>query len=640
MGKSLSFLTSKKLFQSIGLSSLIFLGLSVVEQAQADMVIAEDGRQFSQSQRALTPVQKAVIPTSDFSTPPLGLATQADALDLMRRRQQIKTFNASTANDQGMSQVNSVSELRDVQPTDWASEALTSLVERYGCIVGYPDRTFRGDRAISRWEFAAGINACMNVMERLLQENVAVIQEDINKLQTLAQQFEQELAALGARVDNLEVRTAYLETHQFSTTTKLSGSVFMNLTNASAGGDIRVNAASLEGPLELRRAGRDPVTGEPLVLNQPDNAQTTFSYLTWLTLNTSFTGNDSLVTQLASGNGNSPANVFASAGMYNTFGVPYTDQTAGPNLGSDRNTVVIRELFYTFPAADNVQITVGPRVNWYRYFDYNRFTFFLDGAGSFNSGGSTLLNAIDRGAGAVVSWNIIPELQLNVSYLGEGNEFLPGPPYNTSSDPQKGLFGGTNTTTAELSYAASDTFNLRVLYTYSMINALDGTIGGTTGEPLYGIADAGPGRGLDVNPNDGGLNNSPANTVSVNFDWLITPGWGVFGRYSYGNTILKPINQDVNANSFQVGMAFPDLGKEGAQATLSYLVPFDVVAGQEFLVSNGGNGGTQYEIELTYYYPINDNIAMVPNFLFIGHPNNFSNNPSIFVSNLRFQYSF
>ncbi|MFM7441999.1 MAG: S-layer homology domain-containing protein [Snowella sp.] len=29
-------------------------------------------------------------------------------------------------------------------------------MERYGCIVGYPDRTFRGNRALSRWEFAAG----------------------------------------------------------------------------------------------------------------------------------------------------------------------------------------------------------------------------------------------------------------------------------------------------------------------------------------------------------------------------------------------------------------------------------------------------------------------------------------------------
>ena len=58
-----------------------------------------------------------------------------------------------------VSQITSVSELRDVTPDAWAYEALKSLVERYGCIVGYPDRTFRGDRALSRWEFAAGLNA-------------------------------------------------------------------------------------------------------------------------------------------------------------------------------------------------------------------------------------------------------------------------------------------------------------------------------------------------------------------------------------------------------------------------------------------------------------------------------------------------
>ena len=421
-GQDIFLLTSKNRCISFCFLSLILCSLGIVGPVQAETTAAEDNRKLSQSKNTLAPAPQADISQENFSAPLSAIATQADALDLMRRRQQIKTFNASTYGDsQGMSQVTSVSELRDIQPTDWAYEALTSLVERYGCIVGYPDRTFRGDRALSRWEFAAGLNACINVMERLLQENVAVIQEDINKLQALAQQFEQELAALGAKVDNLEVRTSYLEDHQFSTTTKLSGLVFMNLTNASAGGDIRVNATSLDGPLELRSAGRDPATGQPIVLNQPNDAQTTFSYLTWLTLNTSFTGKDSLVTQLAAGNGNSPANVFASAGMYNTFGVPYTDQTAGPNIGADRSTVIIRELFYSFPAADNVEITVGPRVNWYRYFDNNRFTYFLNGAGSFNSGGSSLLNAIDRGAGAVISWNIIPELKLNVSYLGEAD---------------------------------------------------------------------------------------------------------------------------------------------------------------------------------------------------------------------------
>jgi Carbohydrate-selective porin, OprB family/S-layer homology domain len=536
-----------------------------------------------------------------------------------------------------MSQVTSVNQLRDVSPTAWAYEALRSLVERYGCIVGYPDRTYRGDRALTRWEFAAGLNACLNTIERLLQENVTILKEDLDKLKRLAEEFQVELATLGTRIDNLEKRVAFLEDHQFSTTTKLSGLVFMNLTGASVGGDVRVEAIDLNAPLELRFAGRNP-DGTPIVKKQPNNAQITYSFLTWLTFSTSFTGKDVLVTQLAAGNGNSPANVYASAGQYNTFGVPFTDQTAGPDVGVP--DVIIRELFYSFPLFDNLQIAVGPRVNWYRYFDNNRFTFFLNGAGSFNSGGSTLLNAVDRGAGAVVSWQIIPQLKLNIAYLGEADEFLPQPPFNTASDPSKGLFGGTNTTTAELSFSPSNNFTARFLYTYSNLQALGGTIGGAAGEPLYGVADAGPGRGLDVNPFDGGLGNSPANTFSVNFDWLITEGFGIFGRYSFGNTILQPIDRPVNAQAFQFGLGFPDLFKEGALGTFSFLVPFDVVAGQKYLVSNGGNGGTQYEFEATYYFPMTNGIALVPAVMFIGNPNNFSNNPGIFIGNMRIQYSF
>ncbi|MGL6284540.1 MAG: hypothetical protein ACRC2J_19215, partial [Microcoleaceae cyanobacterium] len=41
-----------------------------------------------------------------------------------------------------LDQVTSVSQLSDVQPTDWAFQALQSLVERYGCIAGYPDGTY------------------------------------------------------------------------------------------------------------------------------------------------------------------------------------------------------------------------------------------------------------------------------------------------------------------------------------------------------------------------------------------------------------------------------------------------------------------------------------------------------------------
>ena len=87
------------------------------------------------------------------------------------RVNQGKVFTAG--NTDTMSQLNSVQQLSDVQPTDWAYEALRSLGERYGCLVGYPDQTFRGNRALTRWEFAAGLNACLNTSEQLLQENVA-----------------------------------------------------------------------------------------------------------------------------------------------------------------------------------------------------------------------------------------------------------------------------------------------------------------------------------------------------------------------------------------------------------------------------------------------------------------------------------
>ena len=86
---------------------------------------------------------------------------------------QLDVYGSEGANG-SQDQVTSVSQLRDVQPTDWAYEALRSLVERYGCIVGYPDTTFRGNRALSRYEFAAGLNACMQQMERLIAQSEAV----------------------------------------------------------------------------------------------------------------------------------------------------------------------------------------------------------------------------------------------------------------------------------------------------------------------------------------------------------------------------------------------------------------------------------------------------------------------------------
>ena len=67
-----------------------------------------------------------------------------------------------------MAQVTSVAQLSDVKPSDWAFQSLQSLVERYGCIAGYPDKTYKGNRAMTRYEFAAGLNACLDRVNDLI----------------------------------------------------------------------------------------------------------------------------------------------------------------------------------------------------------------------------------------------------------------------------------------------------------------------------------------------------------------------------------------------------------------------------------------------------------------------------------------
>ncbi|MFZ9536035.1 MAG: iron uptake porin, partial [Vulcanococcus sp.] len=109
-------------------------------------------------------------------------------------------------------QVTSITQFSDVQPTDWAYQALSNLIERYGCVAGYPNGTFRGSRAMTRYEAAALLNACLDRITEVTDE-----------LKRLMKEFEKELAVLRGRVDGLEARVGELEATQFSTTTKLRG---------------------------------------------------------------------------------------------------------------------------------------------------------------------------------------------------------------------------------------------------------------------------------------------------------------------------------------------------------------------------------------------------------------------------------
>lgn len=140
-----------------------------------------------------------------------------------------------------------------------------------------------------------------------------------------------------------------------------------------------------------------------------------------------------------------------------------------------------------------------------------------------------------------------------------------------------------------------------------------------------------------------GFVNGQSDIFAANFDWLVTKGFGLFGRYGYGTTNLNRSaggSANVNQYTFQIGAAFPDLFKEGAQAMVSFAVPYKFGDSSNVLVSGRGNDGTQYDLEFSYIYPLTKNITLVPSAYFIFNPNNFSTNPTVFIGNLQAVFSF
>lgn len=63
-------------------------------------------------------------------------------------------------------QVRSVAELQDVQPSDWAYQAVKALVEKYGVVAGYSDH-FSGQSTAGRYEFVAVLNQVATKIEQL-----------------------------------------------------------------------------------------------------------------------------------------------------------------------------------------------------------------------------------------------------------------------------------------------------------------------------------------------------------------------------------------------------------------------------------------------------------------------------------------
>lgn len=101
-----------------------------------------------------------------------------------------------------MAQVTSVSQLKDVQPTEWSYQAISNLVSRYGCVAGYPNGTFQAGRTATRAELAALTNACLDNITTFYSE------ADARLASALRAEFSREIAATNKRVSALELAAA------------------------------------------------------------------------------------------------------------------------------------------------------------------------------------------------------------------------------------------------------------------------------------------------------------------------------------------------------------------------------------------------------------------------------------------------
>ncbi len=503
-----------------------------------------------------------------------------------------------------MSQVTNVNQLRDVSPTDWAYEALRSLVDRYGCIAGFPNQTYRGDQPLSRYEFAAGLNSCLNQIERLIASSQAVSQEDLDTINRLNQEFEAELATLGGRVDELESRTAVLEDSQFSTTTKLNGEAIFGVSDVFGGGQEDVDDSEVD-------------------------AETTLSYRTRLNFDTSFNGEDRLRTRLQSGN--------ATA-----LDADVTD-TNSTRLGFDNstdNSVEISDLHYRFPATERITAWVGAvGLDLDDVFNVSNPTLkgSEDGALSrFNRYNPVLFRGTE-GTGVGANVDIIEDrVGLNIGYLtDDGNSPISG---NSTDTPTEGLFGGSFTAGAQLEFKPIEALELTATYmrNYQTAAGVDvdsdvdqsgGTVSGVLEDPF---------NGLDVT----------ADKVGVGASFELGERLVIGGSGGYASLKGLAPGEDNNPSgsiwTWQANVSFLDLLKEGSQLSLAGgMVPrFTTDEDDENNAGITENEDTSYLVEALYKFPLSDNIEITPGAYVVFNANHDSNNDAVYVGALRTTFKF
>ncbi len=512
-----------------------------------------------------------------FKLLPMGAVTLAVLLSTGDR---LNAMPLQESEDK-MGQVTNVNQLRDVYPTDWAYEALRSLVDRYGCIAGFPDQTYKGSQALTRYEFAAGLNSCLTQIERLIASSEAISREDLDTMQRLTTEFEAELASLGGRIDNIESRTAFLEDNQFSTTTKLN----VEIVNYILGtfGDEKPNGDDIDD-------------------------QVIFSSQVRLNFDSSFTGKDFLRVRLQARNVTSPA----VSGGNNALALNYE--------GDNGNSFEINALYYNFPINDKITGFVGTSgVDVDDFFDVApTMGIAYDALSLYSAYNNLIYDNANGGAAAVgLGFEFIDSVNFQVGYWAANP---------ASPESGNGFFNGNYTAGANLNISLLDE---RLNMAFAYLRAYQGA---GSGYDLAGFV----GTDAATDPFDDRANTS--NNYGFATSFRVIERLSVGGYFGYTTASVTEGNADADILNWNAYVTYTDLLKEGSTFIVSFGQP-------PSLVDSGGDAlnddpDTPYLLNVEYQYALNDFILLTPGGYALFNPNGDSDNSTIYVGTLRTIFRF
>ncbi|MEO0935839.1 MAG: iron uptake porin, partial [Cyanobacteria bacterium J06641_2] len=382
-------------------------------------------------------------------------------------------------------------------------------------------------------------------------------------------EFVSELQDVDNRVENIEKQISVIEKNKFSTTTTLKGTVDFYLINAF--GNLKAAAP-----------------GE----NQTDSLDKnlSFSSRAVLDFDTSFTGKDLLRTSIQAGNVSSFDRSAVGTDMISLIGATNTD-----------NEIDLGSLYYESPIGNNRgTVVIAPIAGF-----PTRIFPSLNPVSSISTFGSeNPIYAFAFGTGGVVYYKFTDEIAAGVSYFT-----------TSGNDVDEGLFGSQFSSLSQLTYTPSDKIAVALTYGRYYAPQPDSSINITGGKgsrfaqlPFGDSATSTDGFGLQF-------------TYKLSKK-LVIGGWG---SYLSANAETTPNVSNVNAAqgadadiwSWAITAALIDIGKPGSQLNFVFGMPPKVTNND---ILEREDRDTSLHFELSYNYPVNDNISVTPGVVMITTP--------------------